>query len=83
MTDVVLAAQTWAGVAPDVEALLDSWHVAEQDAVAQGQTLATVVLIKSTLEVLAPCDGVVQHILVPAEVTFKRGQVLATLTPHA
>jgi pyruvate/2-oxoglutarate dehydrogenase complex dihydrolipoamide acyltransferase (E2) component len=37
------------------------------------------VLVKATLEVTAPEDGVILRILVPAEQTFKRGAALAEM----
>lgn len=79
MTDVVLADSFWEGVDPGTEALVDQWLVREGDRVVAGQTLARVVLVKTSLEVAAPADGVVERILVPAEQTFARGRPLATL----
>jgi pyruvate/2-oxoglutarate dehydrogenase complex dihydrolipoamide acyltransferase (E2) component len=79
VTDVVLADSFWEGVDPGTEALVDQWLVREGDRVVAGQTLARVVLVKTSLEVAAPADGVVERILVPAEQTFARGRPLATL----
>jgi pyruvate/2-oxoglutarate dehydrogenase complex dihydrolipoamide acyltransferase (E2) component len=79
VTDVVLADAFWEGVDPGTEALVDQWLVREGDRVVAGQTLAKVVLVKTTLDVAAPADGVVERILVQAEQTFARGRPLATL----
>jgi pyruvate/2-oxoglutarate dehydrogenase complex dihydrolipoamide acyltransferase (E2) component len=79
VTEVVLAENFWEGVDPVTEALLDQWLVREGERVVAGQTLAKVVLVKTNLEVVAPADGVVERILVPAEQTFARGRPLATL----
>ena len=51
----------------------------EGDAVKQGQTLAVVVLVKTSFDIVAPVDGIIEKILVAKEDTFKRGQALARL----
>lgn len=81
MTDIVLDDAVWQDVEPGTEALMDQWLVKPGDAVAAGQVVAKVVLVKATLEVTAPVAGVVEKILVPAEQTFGRGAPLATLRP--
>lgn len=79
MSEVRLGDEAWEGVDDSVQALLDQWLVQPGDAVQAGQPLAQVVLVKSTLEVIAPGPGRVVRILVPAGATFARGAVLATL----
>ncbi|MCW5619959.1 MAG: lipoyl domain-containing protein [Burkholderiales bacterium] len=79
MTDVVLPDSAWEDVEPDTEALVDEWLVREGERVAAGQVLARVMLVKTSLEVTAPVDGVVERILVPTEQTFAKGRPLATL----
>ncbi len=79
MIEIVLPPDAWKDVDAGTEALVDEWLVKPSDAVSAGQVLAKVVLIKTTLEVLAPADGVIEQILVPAEDTFKAGQALALL----
>jgi pyruvate/2-oxoglutarate dehydrogenase complex dihydrolipoamide acyltransferase (E2) component len=81
MTDVVLDPAAWQDVDAGTEALLDKWLVAPGTRVHAGQPLATVVLVKSTLEVAAPADGTLAAIHVEAGQTFGRGQVLARLEP--
>ncbi len=79
MTDITLAAQAWQGVDEAVEALVDKWLVQVGDTVRAGQPLATVVLVKASLEITAPADGRIAQILVPAGGTFARGKPIATL----
>lgn len=77
--DVVLDPAAWTGVEPGTEALLDQWKVGVGDTVRAGQPLAAVVLVKANLEVVAPADGIVAEILVPAADTFGPGRVLARI----
>ena len=79
MIDLVLPADVWEGVDAGTEALLDKWLVREGERVAAGQVVATAVLVKTTCEVIAPCAGVVERILVRAEDTFPRGKPLASI----
>ena len=51
--------------------------------VRAGQALASVVVVKSSHELLAPADGVIEQILVAAEDTFGPGQALATFREGA
>lgn len=78
-TDIILPQDAWQDVEPGTEALVEDWLVQVGDSVQAGQPLASVVVVKSSHEVLAPADGVVESILVPAEGTFKPGQSLGTL----
>ena len=79
MIDIVLADEVWEGVDSNTEALVDQWLVREGERVAAGQVVVRVVLVKTTCEVTAPVNGVLERILVPAEQTFARGRPLATL----
>ena len=79
MTDIALADEVWEGVEPNTEALVDEWLVREGDRVAAGQPLVKVVLVKTSYEVPAPANGIVERILVRAEQTFPRGRPLAVL----
>ena len=79
MTHVVLDSSCWDGVEAGTEALVDSWLVEEGTRVTAGQPLASVVVVKTNYEVVAPADGVVTRILVPAEGTFAPGAALAEL----
>jgi biotin carboxyl carrier protein len=79
LTDVVLPSTAWKDVEPGTEALVDKWLVQEGGRVKAGQTMAVVVLVKTSFDIVAPIDGVVEQILVPQEATFKPGQPLARL----
>jgi pyruvate/2-oxoglutarate dehydrogenase complex dihydrolipoamide acyltransferase (E2) component len=83
MTDVTLDAQAWQDIDPATEALVDKWLVAEGDVVRAGQTLAQVVLVKASLELVAPAAGRIEKILVPAGQTFARGKPVAVLREAA
>nr|WP_288117804.1 lipoyl domain-containing protein [Thiomonas sp.] len=83
MIDVTLDPELWKDIDPGTEALADAWHVKEGDHVQAGQPLVTVVLVKTTQEVVAPRAGTIARILVAAEDTFKRGQVLTQLEEDA
>lgn len=79
MTEVTLGADAWQGVDAAVEALLDKWLVKAGDTVRLGQPLANVVLVKSNQEIVAPANGRIAQILVPAGGTFARGKPIAVL----
>jgi len=79
MTDVVLPGAAWKDVEPGTEALVDKWLVQQGERVKAGQTMAVVVLVKTSFDIVAPIDAVVEQILVPQEATFKPGQPLARL----
>lgn len=77
--DVTLEAKAWEGIDSGAQALVDSWLVQEGARVEAGQPLARIVLVKSTLDVVAPSAGVVERILVPAGENFAQGQPLASM----
>jgi pyruvate/2-oxoglutarate dehydrogenase complex dihydrolipoamide acyltransferase (E2) component len=79
VTAVRLSDEAWQGVDADVEALLERWLVAEGDTVTAGQPVAQAVLVKTSIELVAPNAGVVRRILVPEDGTFGRGQDLAVI----
>ena len=83
MTDVVLPGAAWKDVEPGTEALVDKWLVQQGERVKAGQTMAVVVLVKTSFDIVAPIDAVVEQILVPQEATFKPGQALARLKADA
>ena len=76
--EVLLPADAWEGVGPEVQGLVDQWLVAAGAPVEAGQPVVRVVLVKSTLEVEAPAAGRLE-ILVPAGDNFARGQALARI----
>ncbi|MBM3667783.1 MAG: multifunctional oxoglutarate decarboxylase/oxoglutarate dehydrogenase thiamine pyrophosphate-binding subunit/dihydrolipoyllysine-residue succinyltransferase subunit [Actinobacteria bacterium] len=59
------------------------WHVAEGDAVEEGQTMVEVSTDKVDAEVPAPADGTVSKILVAADETIEVGAALAEIDPAA
>lgn len=79
MSDITLGADAWKDIDPAIEALVDKWLVAEGDAVNAGQTLAHVVLVKTTMDIVAPAKGRIEKILVQAEETFAQGKPIARL----
>jgi len=83
MIDILLADDAWKDVDGGTEALLDSWQVGRGESVKQGQTVAVVVLVKTSFDIPAPADGTIEQILVAKEDTFKRGQALARLKTPA
>jgi pyruvate/2-oxoglutarate dehydrogenase complex dihydrolipoamide acyltransferase (E2) component len=81
MLGIRLPADVWKDVEPGTEALLDKWLVNEGDQVSAAQPVASVVLVKTTIEVTAPANGRIARIVVPREGTFGRDQDLAFLEP--
>jgi len=79
MVTVRLADTAWVGVEAGTEALMERWLVAEGARVHLGQPIAEVVLVKTTMEIEAPADGVLTRILVPQEATFGPEQALAEI----
>lgn len=77
--EIIMAKEVWADVEPGTEALVEDWLVVEGATVKAGQALANVVVVKSSHEITAPADGVLEKILVAAEDTFAPGTVLALL----
>lgn len=81
MSKIILLDAAWDGVASGVEALLDSWAVDVGIPVLKGQTLATVVLVKASIDIEAPAAGHLRAIHVKAEESFVAGKVLADFQP--
>ncbi len=83
MRPLALDEAAWEGVDAGVEALLERWQVSPGESVTAGQTVATVVLVKATLDVTTPVSGRIDAIHVPAGATFRRGASLATVREAA
>ena len=77
--DVVLPETAWEGIDASVHALLDSWLVQPGAQVQAGDAVAHAVLVKSTLDVIAPVSGRLVELLVGAGETFARGQSVARI----
>lgn len=79
MSEIHLPQDAWDDVEPGTEALLEQWLVKPGDSVTAGQTVAVVVMVKTSIEVPAPADGVLDRILIAADDTVAQGKALATL----
>ncbi|MCG4453250.1 lipoyl domain-containing protein [Pseudomonas sp. SA3-5] len=79
MTAIHLQDDAWEDIEEGTEALLDEWHVKEGDVVEAGQLVASVMVIKTSFDVLAPAAGTIGKLLVAAQDNFTRGQALAEL----
>jgi len=75
--EIKLPDSAWDGAQDGVEALLDTWVVAEKAAVKKGQVLVTVVLVKASIDIEAPADGWIDQVLVKAGESFASSAVLA------
>lgn len=56
-----------------------AWHKAIGDVVTQGEPLCDVEAAKTTVEVVAPCDGILQKIVVPAGSNALVNSVIAVI----
>lgn len=79
MIYIQLQDNAWEDIEADTEALLDEWHVKVGETVDAGQLLATVMVIKTSFEVLAPAAGTIGKLLLEPQDNFTRGQPLAEL----
>lgn len=78
-TLVMLNDDAWQDVEDDAEALLDEWLSKEGQQVNAGQHIATVMVIKTSHDILAPVDGTLSKLLVAEEENFSRDQALAEI----
>jgi len=81
--EITLGSDAWKDVEPGVEALVDKWLVSAGDTVRAGQLLANVVIVKTNQDIVAPADGRIEKILVPANETFAQGKPIALLKEAA
>jgi pyruvate/2-oxoglutarate dehydrogenase complex dihydrolipoamide acyltransferase (E2) component len=79
MIEITLPNEAWQDVEPGTEALLEEWMVAPGDTVKAGQTVAIVVMVKTSTEVAAPADGVIEEILIAKDDTVAQGKPLARM----
>jgi pyruvate/2-oxoglutarate dehydrogenase complex dihydrolipoamide acyltransferase (E2) component len=79
MIAIRLPDSAWEDVELGTEALLEEWTVPVGATVKAGQTVAIVVMVKTSVEVVAPVKGVLEQILIPAGDTIARDQPLANL----
>ena len=66
-----------------MEGLLEAWLVAEGDTVIAGQPVADAIVVKTSFQMYAPCDGTIGTIVVPTGDTFASGALLATMDAAA
>jgi len=74
--DVTVDPDAWSEAEPGTEALLDRWLAEDGAIVQQDQPVAEVVLVKATLEIVAPGAGRLVH-------RVKQGDTLAQGVPIA
>ncbi len=79
MIEVVLNEEDWPSEGKDTDGLVMGWWVKVGDRVRQGDTLAEVVIVKTTLEVTVPEDGMVGSLCVEKGNLFRPGTVLAVI----
>lgn len=79
MIEITLPEEAWQDVEPGTEALLEEWLVGPGDAVEAGQTVAIVVMVKTSTEVAAPAAGVIEEILIAKDDTVAQGKPLARM----
>lgn len=80
MINIQLQDEAWENLEVEIEALLDEWHVKVGDTVQAQQLLASVMVVKTSFDVLAPAAGTISNLLVAAQDNFTHGQALAELT---
>lgn len=61
------------------EATVGTWFVAEGDKVSKDDDLVEIETDKISHTIIAPCDGVVETIVVPVDDTVPVGTVLCTV----
>lgn len=83
MIEIKAPAELFEAADDGVEALLEAWLVSEGDAVAEGQPVADAIVVKTSFQVYAPCDGTIGAIFVSEGETFPAVAVLATLEESA
>ncbi|UGS35075.1 lipoyl domain-containing protein [Capillimicrobium parvum] len=65
------------------EGLVDEWLVGEGDEVAADQEIASVMVVKTSFEIVAPVAGTVDRILVAKGATFGPEDDLVHIAPAA
>ncbi len=79
MIEVAAPAEPFEDAGEGVEGLLETWLVEENDRVAAGQPVADAIVVKTSFQITAPCEGTVAEILVPQGNTFAPGAILARI----
>jgi pyruvate/2-oxoglutarate dehydrogenase complex dihydrolipoamide acyltransferase (E2) component len=81
MVEVTAPAEAFEEAGAGAEGLLDAWLVNEHDRVTAGQAVADAIVVKSSFQITAPCDGTIARIIVGVGDTFPAGAVLALVEP--
>lgn len=81
MHAVVLDPRLWESIEAGDQARLDHWVVSEGEHVNAGQLLAQARLLHQTLDITAPCAGVLEQILVGQGEPIGHDAVLAHVVP--
>ncbi|MBS1254925.1 MAG: Dihydrolipoyllysine-residue acetyltransferase component of pyruvate dehydrogenase complex [Deltaproteobacteria bacterium] len=61
------------------DGMVVQWKASEGDTVEQGQVIVEIVIVKTTMEVPSPANGVIREICVTKDKLFKPGTVLARI----
>ena len=71
--------EAWEEAKEGTEALLDAWLLDEGEYVIEGQPIATIVVVKTTFEVVAPVSGRLAEVRVETGGTFRAGEPIAVI----
>ena len=74
-TDITIGEDFWQG---DDEAVLTTWYFDDRDSVAEGDTVAEIMLEKTQMEIEAPASGKL-HIITTADQPIKKGTVIGKI----
>jgi len=75
--EITAPADAFAEAGEGVEGLLEAWLVDEHDRVVAGEPVADAIVVKTSFQIPAPCDGTMARIVVAQGDTFGPGAVLA------
>ncbi len=79
LVEVVVTQADWPAEGKEADGLIKDWEVQVGDTVQEGDLLAEAVIVKTTLEVVAPVSGVVKEVVVGKGKLFKPDAPLALL----
>jgi len=77
--EIRLQDEAWKDVEEGTEGLLDTWLIKEGEEVAAGQIIASVMVAKTTCELVAPIAGRVTKLVVHEQDSFGPDAVLAEI----
>jgi pyruvate/2-oxoglutarate dehydrogenase complex dihydrolipoamide acyltransferase (E2) component len=77
--EITAPAEAFQDAGEGVEGLLDAWLVGENDRVSADQPVAEAIIVKTSFQISAPCDGTLCEIVVGEGETFAQGAVLAVV----